>query len=75
MDVFGHVWDVLPRVTLNDCRVWLPYNLLAFALIPAFIRPTTTAMMEASWQTYISLRSHDYLPSPELSAGVAAVAF
>ena len=67
-EVANHVWDVLPSVTLNDCRVWLPYNLLMFALIPTFIRPTTTALVGAGWNTYISLKSHDYLPSPELSA-------
>lgn len=59
-DVQSHVAKEIPRVTLNDVRVWLPYNLLAFGLIPSFIRPTTTAMMESAWQTYISLHSHNY---------------
>jgi len=59
-DVAKHVVQEMPRVTMNDFRVWMPYNLIAFSVIPAFIRPTTTAMMEASWQTYISLRSHNY---------------
>lgn len=58
--VVQHVGDEMPRVFMNDVRVWLPYNLLAFSVIPAVLRPTTTALMEASWQTYISLRSHDY---------------
>lgn len=60
-DVLPHVIQEMPRVTLNDIRVWMPYNLVAFRFIPALVRPTTTAMMEASWQTYISLRSHDYV--------------
>jgi hypothetical protein len=55
-----HVTREMPKVIVNDVKVWLPYNLLAFSVIPALIRPTTTAMMEASWQTYISLRSNDY---------------
>jgi len=59
-EVARHVAGEMPYVTVNDFRVWMPYNLIAFGFIPAFIRPTTTAMMEASWQTYISLRSHDY---------------
>jgi hypothetical protein len=58
--VVHHVAKELPTVTKNDCLVWLPYNLLAFSVVPPVLRPTTTAMMEASWQTYISLRSHDY---------------
>jgi protein Mpv17 len=58
--VVKHVVKEIPKVTLNDVKVWLPYNLLAFSVIPPMIRPTTTAMMEASWQTYISLRSNDY---------------
>lgn len=66
-DVAKHVVREMPMVTLNDARVWLPYNVLAFACIPAYLRPTTTALMEASWQTYISLRSHAYsLPKPSL---------
>lgn len=60
--VAQHAFDELPDVTKNDFCVWLPYNLVAFSVIPSFIRPTTTALMEASWQTYISLRSHDYVP-------------
>ena len=55
-----HVVDEMPRVTANDFGVWLPYNLVAFSLIPLYLRPTTTAGMEACWQTYISHRSHDY---------------
>jgi hypothetical protein len=60
LDVRAHVTEEMPLVTMNDVRVWLPYNLLAFGFIPAIIRPTTTAMMEASWQSYISIRSHNY---------------
>lgn len=58
--VIQHVANELPTVTQNDFLVWLPYNVVAFSCIPAVIRPTTTAIMEASWQTYISLRAHDY---------------
>jgi len=60
--VAQHTMEELPDVTKNDFCVWLPYNLVAFSVIPFYIRPTTTALMEASWQTYISLRSHDYVP-------------
>ena len=62
--VAQHALDELPDVTKNDFCVWLPYNLVAFSVIPFYIRPTTTSLMEASWQTYISVRSHDYVPVP-----------
>ncbi len=63
-EVLNHVKNEMPAVTLNDARVWLPYNMVAFSIIPIYIRPTTTAMMESGWQTYISLRSNDYEKSP-----------
>lgn len=58
--VLQHVYTELPTITRNDFIVWMPYNMIAFSIIPAFLRPTTTAVMEASWQTYISLRAHDF---------------
>ena len=58
--VIAHVSSQLGTVTQNDFLVWLPYNMMAFSMIPAVLRPTTTAAMEASWQTYISLCAHDY---------------
>ena len=58
--VTAHLVEEMPSVTLNDARVWLPYNFFAFMWIPAPIRPTTTLMMEAGWQTYISLMSNNY---------------
>ena len=58
--VGAHVAAEIPRVTVMDARVWFPYNCIAFGLIPIHIRPLTTACMEAGWQTYISLRAHDY---------------
>jgi hypothetical protein len=67
-DVASHVAREMPTVTMNDFRVWFPYNLVAFSLIPVYIRPATTSIMEAGWQTYISLCSHSYDKSnvPEL---------
>ena len=59
-DVKKHVAQEMPSVTRNDAVVWIPYNMLAFSLIPTFVRPATTALMEAAWQTYLSLRAHDY---------------
>jgi len=59
-DVVMHVWNEMREVTLNDVRVWLPYNLVAFSVIPSYLRPITTAMMESGWQTYISFKSNDY---------------
>jgi hypothetical protein len=61
-DVASHVAREMPTVTLNDFRVWFPYNVVAFSLIPVHIRPATTSFMEAGWQTYISLCSHGYHP-------------
>eukprot|EP00581_Thalassiosira_minuscula_P007705 CAMPEP_0183710148 /NCGR_PEP_ID=MMETSP0737-20130205/5973_1 /TAXON_ID=385413 /ORGANISM="Thalassiosira miniscula, Strain CCMP1093" /LENGTH=235 /DNA_ID=CAMNT_0025938371 /DNA_START=326 /DNA_END=1033 /DNA_ORIENTATION=+ len=60
MEVFSHVKKEMPEVTLNDLRVWFPYNMVAFGLIPISIRPATTSLMECLWQTYISYRSNDY---------------
>jgi hypothetical protein len=59
-DVASHVAREMPTVTFNDFRVWFPYNIMAFSLIPVHIRPATTSFMEAGWQTYISLCSHGY---------------
>ncbi len=59
-DVCLHVWEEMRDVTFNDLRVWFPYNLFAFGIIPISIRPATTSLMEAGWQTYISLRSNAY---------------
>lgn len=59
-EVVPHLLEEIPDVTCNDVALCLPYNLLAFSIIPASIRPTTTALVEAVWQTYISLRSNDY---------------
>jgi hypothetical protein len=67
-EVSDHVVREMPVVTLNDARVWLPYNLVAFSVIPIHVRPATTSLMEAVWQTYISLRSHDYHQSMEVAA-------
>lgn len=59
-DVAAHVVTEMPTVTWNDAKVWMPYNMTAFTFIPAAIRPTTTLMMEAGWQTYISIMSNNY---------------
>lgn len=60
LEAGDHVLQEMPGVTFNDARVWMPYNILAFSLIPIWIRPATTSLMEACWQTYISLRSNNY---------------
>jgi hypothetical protein len=59
-DVASHVVREMPTVTWNDFRVWFPYNLVAFSIIPIYIRPTSTSIMEVCWQTYISLCSNSY---------------
>ena len=48
------VVKAMPEVLRDDCVVWLPYNLLAFRLIPTHIRATTTAIMTLGWNTYLS---------------------
>ena len=71
-EVASHVVEEMPVVTLNDARVWLPYNMIAFSVIPVAIRPTTTLLMEAGWQTYISLMSNNYhkdKPETKVQAG------
>ena len=76
--VMRHVANELPTVTVNDARVWLPYNMLAFSVIPAVLRPTTTLVMEAAWQTYISLVSNknqsSLSSSSSMSPGAATAA-
>ncbi len=62
-DVRVHVWSELPRVTFWDGILWFPYNVVAFSVIPLSIRPFTTGLLEAGWQTYMSVRSHDYQES------------
>lgn len=58
--VVEHTIQEMPGVTVNDAKVWLPYNIMAFSVIPIYMRPATTSLMEACWQTYISLCSHNY---------------
>lgn len=60
MAVLQHVIHEMPSVTLHDAYLWLPYNTLAFSVIPPLIRPATTSLLAASWQTYVSMRSNDY---------------
>lgn len=70
--VVEHTMQEMPGVTINDARVWLPYNIVAFSVIPIYIRPATTSLMEACWQTYISLCSHNY-QAEEFEEGSSAV--
>ena len=70
--VMEHTMQEMPGVTINDARVWLPYNIVAFSVIPIYIRPATTSLMEACWQTYISLCSHNY-QAEEFEEGSSAV--
>lgn len=72
-EVWPHVRREMPRVTFNDLKVWFPYNMIMFAFIPSYIRPTTTAVMDASWQTYISLRSHNYHGTTQLSSDLPSL--
>ena len=39
--VVAHVKKEMPEVTLKDLGVWFPYNMVAFGIIPPYIRPTT----------------------------------
>ena len=39
--VVEHTIQEMPGVTFNDARVWLPYNIVAFSVIPIYIRPAT----------------------------------
>ena len=36
-NVLSHVRQEMPEVTLNDIKLWLPYNMIAFTFIPAYI--------------------------------------
>lgn len=48
----------MPGVLVNECYIWLPYNLFAFRLVPSHIRPTTTALLTFGWNTYMSWTAH-----------------
>ena len=68
--VVSHVMKEMPHVTFNDFKVWFPYNMLLFSAIPVYVRPATTSLMEALWQTYISLRSNDYIADDDATCAV-----
>ena len=57
----ARVVGAMPGVLLNELRVWLPYNLLLFSLVPPAIRPTSTAVLGLCWQAYLSYVAHDGL--------------
>ena len=57
--------SLMPGMLLNEVRVWLPYNLLAFRFIPINIRPTSTAVVMLGWNVYLSHTSaRDIPPEP-----------
>ncbi|KAL3929560.1 MAG: hypothetical protein SGBAC_012153 [Bacillariaceae sp.] len=58
--VLMHMKAELPKVTLDDFKLWFPYNMAAFTFVPTPIRPLTTMIMETIWQTYMSLCSNNY---------------
>ncbi|KAL1525378.1 hypothetical protein AB1Y20_020238 [Prymnesium parvum] len=45
-------------VLKNELRLWLPWNVFLFALVPAHLRPGSTMLVEAGWTTYISWVAH-----------------
>mmetsp|Transcript_16226 Transcript_16226/g.51768 ORF Transcript_16226/g.51768 Transcript_16226/m.51768 type:complete len:205 (-) Transcript_16226:197-811(-) len=57
-EVTRSVRETMPSVLVNEVRVWLPYNLLAFRFVPTAVRPTTTAFLSLLWQVYISWTAH-----------------
>ena len=58
IQVLTHIKDELPEITKHDFSLWFPYNMAAFGLVPPHVRPITTALVDAVWQTYMSLRSN-----------------
>jgi hypothetical protein len=64
-EVSARLQRLMPGVLLNEVRVWLPYNLLAFRFIPINIRPTSTAVVMLGWNVYLSHTSaRDIPPEP-----------
>lgn len=63
----GSVYESLGNnflpVMQSELSVALPYNLVAFALIPAFMRPFATGLFSMFFSTYLSYVSH--LPSKQ----------
>ena len=71
----GSVYESLSNnflpVMQSELSVALPYNLVAFALIPAFMRPFATGLFSMFFSTYLSYISH--LP-PKQRIEMAAMA-
>ena len=71
----GSVYESLSNnflpVMQSELSVALPYNLVAFALIPAFMRPFATGLFSMFFSTYLSYVSH--LP-PKQRIEMAAMA-
>jgi len=58
--VLTHMKNEIQQVTIDDFKLWFPYNMAAFTFVPTHIRPLTTMVMETIWQTYMSLHSNNY---------------
>ena len=63
-EVSARLQRLMPGVLLNEVRVWLPYNLLAFRFIPINIRPTSTAVVMLGWNVYLSHTSARDIAEP-----------
>lgn len=40
-----HVVHEMTRVTWNDARLWFPYNVVAYTMIPPHVRPANTTLV------------------------------
>eukprot|EP00966_Prymnesium_polylepis_P249994 5778999-Prymnesium_polylepis.1 len=70
IDTLGE--NFLP-VMQSEWSVFLPYNLLAFAFLPPFIRPFTTGFVSMLFSTYLSWITHP-MGTDEATEGALAVA-
>jgi len=58
-------------VMQSELSVCLPYNLLAFAFVPPFMRPFATGLFSMFFSTYLSWITH-LEPKPQLAEATAA---
>ena len=58
MSVLDSLEENFLPVMQSEWSVFLPYNLVAFAFLPSFIRPFTTGFVSMLFSTYLSWITH-----------------
>ena len=53
----------------SSATVWIPINVINFAVVPPHLRPFGLSFFSVFWNCYLSLVQHRDLPLPEYSEG------